>query len=798
MSITRRKFLKYAGVAGLSALLPPILDRDMTAFAALPPLPPGEGYYDYTESRYTMCTTCDGNCGLIMRVKDGVVREINGNPADVFGGQGENCVKSQSAIRNIYDPDVLKTPMQRTNPKGINQDPGFTPISWDVAYTLIATKMKDAKDTIGPKSIVCLERPNEMGRYLVDPLGTPNQICHVDTCYLDQDVAWFATFKKSKSRTFETEKSTYILSFGYDLPAKSKMPQLRSFLTAMDKGAKVVVFDPRLSTTASMADEWFAVKPGTDLAVVLAMIHTVINESLYDATYVADHCYGFTELATHVNSEGYTPEWAEGISGIPADEIRRIAREFAGAEHPIIPTYKRDPAGPVYINSFQLNRAIITLNALCGAFESEGGYWWPRTPATPPALKGFGDTTATFPAIDGQVRVDGQHLFPCANTWFGQSGGPGYKSKGAFAHLADGLRRARLGTPFPDDTPSYAVKVIFSGHYNTLAFPDKDKLLTELSNPDIFIAATDNVPSNMCWFADVVLPTTWFPHDSNTYGTTDQHEVRGRFFLRDGVTALYDKKGVGGVYKGLFDKLRAVGYWGDPANPATPNYAVNTGDLNKERMRVFGVAKGLIDPSTGTWQDMVNWLKANGGIWTDPNPPTPQLTLGTPSNKIELKSQALQTQGHEALPTWHPKLAEPGAEDEFYLVTNHNAYHRMNKNANDPLIMDLQPENFLYIHPDAASFFDVTTGDYVNVLGQTGLTLKMRVKVISGIRPDTVMTEHGYGHYSTSLTVAYGKGTYDGDLMPDRTLVDSLTRYAYNPGIASALGDTVVKIMGKV
>jgi thiosulfate reductase/polysulfide reductase chain A len=821
MSITRRDFLKWTGAAGLATLLPPILDRDMKAFAAIPP---GEGYFLPTESRYTMCTTCDGNCGLIMRLVDGVVREINGNPADTLGSMGKNCVKSQSAIRNIYDPDILKYPMKRTNPnKGIDEDPGFVQITWDEALTLIANAMTDAKVSVGAKSIVCLERPAEMGRYLLDPLGTPNQICHVDTCYLDQEVAWYTTFKKIKSRTFEMEKSTYILSFGYDLPAKSKIPQLNSFLKAWDNGAKVVVFDPRLSVTANMANEWFAIKPGTDLAVVLAMIYVVINEDLYDAAYVADHCYGFTDLETHVNTEGYTPEWAAGISGIPADDIRRIAREFAAAEHPIIPTYKRDPAGPVYANSLQLNRAIITLNALVGAYESEGGYWWPRTPATPPDLRGFGGTTSTFPPLETQVRVDGQHLFPCANTMFGTSGGQGYKSKGVFAHLADGLRRARLGLQFPanPDHPepqyhvpqdSYPVKVIFSGHYNVLSFPAPDKpgmtdLIEELcatkdgegKDYKIFIAATDNVLSCMCWLADVVLPTTWFPHDQNTFGTTDQHEVRARFFLRDGVPALYEKKGVGGVYKGLFDKLRAAGYWPeDPVTHVVPNYAVDTGALNKERMRQFGVAKGLIDPLTGTWQDMVNWLKAHNGIWIDPTPPSPQLNLGTDSHKIELYSQKLEHTNHEPLPTWHEKIAEPAADDEFYLVTNHNPYQRMNKNSNDPLIMDLQPENYLYIHPDVASRFGVVTGDYVRVKNPiVNKELVIRVKVIKGIRPDTVMTEHGYGHFSKGLTVAYGKGVYDGHLEPDRNVEDSLTRYAYNPGMGSAIGDAVVKILGK-
>jgi thiosulfate reductase / polysulfide reductase chain A len=796
MSITRRDFLKWTGAAGVATLLPPIFDREMKAFAALAP---GEHYFLPTESRYSMCGTCDSNCGVILQLVDGVIREINGNPADVFGCQGKICVKGQSAIRNVYDPDVLKTPMIRTNPaKGMEQDPGFTPISWDEAYAIIAEKMVEAKNAegCGPRSILCLERPNEMGRYLVDPLGTPNQTCHVDTCYLDQDATWIATFKKGKSRTFETEKSTYILSFGYDIPGKSKMAQLRSFLTAWDNGAKVVVFDPRLSTTANMADEWFAIKPGTDLAVALAMIYVIITENRYDAAYVGSYCYGFDYLEDHIVAEGYTPEWSESISGIPAGEIARIAREFAAADHPLIPTYKRDAAGPVYVNSFQLNRALMILNALVGAIESEGGFWWPRTPATPPALLGFGGTTAAYQPVDGLERVDGQHMFPFTNTMFGTSGGTGFKSKGVMAHLAEGLARAKAGIPFPDGTPSYPVKVIFSGHYNVNTFPDRNHIVDELSNPDIFIAATDNVLSNLGCLADIVLPTTWWPMDKDTFGTTDQHEIRGRFFLKDGIGPTFQKKGVGGVYKGLFDKLRAAGYWGDPVDPATPNYAVDTGALVKERMRRFGIANmGL--PDTSLWSDTVNWLKANGGIWHNPNAPTPNLVLGTPSKKIELYSQALDANGHEPLPTWHEKLVERTSEDEFYLVTHHNPFHRMCKNQNDPLIMDLQPENFLHMHPDAAARFRVKTGDYVEVLGQTGKILEMRVKVIQGIRPDTVMTEHGYGHYSVGLSVARGKGVNEGDLMPDRTLQDSLDRYEYNPGMASAIGDTVVRILGK-
>lgn len=811
MNITRRDFLKWTGAAGLSTVLAPILDRDIKAFAQLPP---GEGYFLPTKSQYSMCKTCDSNCGVILRIVDGVIREINGNPKDELGGQGKICVKGQSAIRNIYDPDIIKTPLMRTNTnKGIGEDPGFVAISWTEALNTIAEKMVAAKTSYGAKSIVVLDRPPETQRHFVDSLGTPNQVCHVDTCYLDQDVCWKATTGKIKSRTFETEKATYILCFGYDMPGKSKMAQLRSFLTAWKRGAKIVVFDPRLSVTANFADEWFQIKPGTDLAVVLAMIHVIINENLYDATYVDNYCSGFTELKNHINTQGYTPEWAEGISGIPANTIRRIAREFASSEHSLIPTYKRDPAGPVYANSFQLGRALLILKALVGGIESEGGDWFPRVPGTPPSLVIYAPELTQYPQVDGfdpipntYKRVDGQHLFPYVNTLFGQSNGSqtGYKSKGNFSHLADGLRRSRMGEKFPDGTDSYPVKVIFSNQYNVLSFPGPDKpgpdndLIDELCNPDIFIVATDNVISCMCWFADIVLPVTWWPEDGkdgSSFGTTEQHSIWERLYLIDGVgPVLPDRWGLGKIYKELLNKLHELGYWSDLGNP---NFNIDFGALTKERMKQFAIDKGIGDyngDSTVDWKDLRDYLRDNGGIWQDKKAPTCTLKPG----QIKLYSSSLATAGHTPLPVWCEKLSHPSSDDEFYLVTNHNPYHRMNKNSNDPLIMDLQPENYLYIHPSVAAKFEVVTGDYVRVKNPIiDKELVIRVKVIEGIRSDTVMTEHGYGHFSTYLHVANNKGVYDGDLEPSRTLTESLERFYYNAGMCAGIGDTVVKILGK-
>jgi thiosulfate reductase/polysulfide reductase chain A len=770
MGISRRDFLKWTGVMGLSAGVSGIMTKDLFAFRKAGP---GEGYYLPTETRFSMCGTCDNNCGVTLHLADGVVKEITGNLADTLqsGGKGRICVKGQSAMRNLYDPDLLKVPLKRTNPvKGINEDPGFVQISWDEAFNLISGKMQEAINIDGPKSIVFLARPKESDMHFVQSIGTPNQVCHVDTCYINYDASWTSILGTGKSRTFEMENSTYILGFGYDIPGKSKMAQLNGLLEAKARGSKVVIFDPRLSVTASYADEWFAIKPGTDLAVTLAMINVIINENLYDNDYVNSYCYGFDKLVNHVS--GYTPGWAENISGIPAGDIERIAIEFAGSERPLIPTYKRDAGGPVYGNSFGLAHAIAILCALVGSYERPGGYYFPRKPSSSPSLSAFAPGKVNYPERDGSVRIDGQHLFPVMNGAFG-----GIKSKGNFSHLADGLRLSRLGLPFPDGTPSYPVRVIFAHNYNTHSFPNPEKIITELCQPDRFLAVYDTIPNNLAWLADVVLPGTWWMEDKNSYGTTDQHALWPTLKLKDGVGALWERKGYGAVVNGILEKL----YPGQ--------FNIDWKTLNLVRARnVVGV------------NDPVAWLKANNGIWENRvYPPVPKnlAALKTPSGKIELYSQKLAANGHEPLPVWHPKLTTLSAPDEFYVVTHHNPYQRMNKNCNDYLIMDLQNENFLHMNEGSAQSLGISSGDYVWVLAQTGKQVKIRVMVTKGIRPDTVMIEHGYGHFSKLTRVAYGKGVNDGDLLPDRQIADSLKRYKWSPSMPSALCDTKIRFIGK-
>jgi len=741
MEISRRDFLKAAGAgtAGV-VMLPSILDGELKAFAK----EPGKTRPIVWEKvLYQSCKVCDNTCGMLAYVTDGRIKWIEGNPADALGGEGKVCVKGASAMRTLYDPDRLKAPLKRTNPrKGKDEDPGWVKISWDEAFSTIATRFNEAIADYGPESVLLLNRPKEPDTRLQKAIGTPNQVCHVDTCYFNHEVAWMAMVSGSgRSWTLDLENAKYILAFGWDQPGKSKQSHLQGFLKAKDRGAKVVVFDPRFSLTANMADEWIPIKPGTDPAVVLAMINVIISEGLYDGDYVDKYTSGLDKLAEHVKQ--YTPEWAAQISDVPASDIVRIAREFATTRPAMIPTHKRDAGGPIYANSFGLAQAEIIMCALVGTIERPGGFFMSRKPKTR-SMDAF--APAKYPEMKEKRRVDGQDLFPLANK----------KRKGAFAHLAQGILS---GEP-------YRVKVGIAKQYDVLTFPNPDTIVEALKTLDFFVVV-DILPNQLCQLADIVLPDTHFL-ERDGIEIRNYHAMWPQILLRQSVGVLWEEKGWGSIVNGI---LEAMG---------KPEFKVDWKGLEEARLQDAGTS--------------MEYLRANNGIWEDRKEPTGWTEFKTPSKKVEFYSTVLEKEGHEPVPTWHERLTKLTDQYPYYILTNHLPWRRMGKNSNDPILVELQPENLLHMHPDTAAKLGVEESEHVIVESPTGKSLKIRAHLTWGIRRDCVMTEHSYGYWSRELHVAYGKGTNDGELLPERRIEDTLKTYAYNPAMGSYLLDVCVNL----
>mgnify|MGYP001397074119 FL=1 len=138
---------------------------------------------------------------------------------------------------------------------------------------------------------------------------------------------------------------------------------------AKKKGAKLVVVDPYFTETAQKADEWIPINPGTDGAMALAMCYVITNEELYDTEFVSRYCEGFDGFAEHLQNSGYTPQWASSITGISAETISRLAREFATTKPSMSAIFK---GSGYYTNGADAGRACYILNAICGEVDKPG------------------------------------------------------------------------------------------------------------------------------------------------------------------------------------------------------------------------------------------------------------------------------------------------------------------------------------------------------------------------------------------------------------------------------------------
>jgi thiosulfate reductase/polysulfide reductase chain A len=708
MKVTRRSFLKIGGLSAATLFLGGcrfLAERGQLEVEEAPLAPENTIFHT--------CYVCDCNCHMILRLEGARIAEHRGNPKDEMGAAGRLCVKGYSGLRIVHDPDRLKAPLRRTNPhKGRGVDPGWEKITWDEAFKTVGAKFGEIIEKHGPEAIACFVRPKTWEMHLVNSLGTPNQFCHVDTCYVTHEVAWAALVSgKGRVWGYDYGNAKYIVSFGWDQPGKSNNIQLREFLKARAKGAKVVVFDPRLSVTAAKSDEWIPIKPGTDLAVALAMINVIVNEGLYDKTFVNDYCTGLDKLREGVKQ--YTPEWAAAISEVPATTISRIAREFATTRPATVAFHKRDAGGPIRANSFQMAQAIIILNALAGTVDRPGGVFYPRKPKLPTFDEVYG---LKYPK-QREERIDGAHKFKLGKA----------SKKVGFSTAAEGIL---AGEP-------YQVKAALFCNYNLSTFPNPRRLEEALRKLD-FVVVVDMFNTEVAQYADVVLPSDHFL-ESSGYTIREYNAYRPQVLLDEPVPRAFDTKGWAAIVNGILK-----------ATPGREEFAVDPNKLKEAELAAMGLT--------------LEGLKKADGVWDSKAAFVPKKEFGTPSKKIELYSSALAKEKHAPVPEWVAPLAQPTSAYPYYFVVNHLPWMRMCKNSNDPVLMALQPENYCYMHPSVARSIGVKDGDAVVVESPYGF-IRLKAKTTEGIRPDTVMTEHGFGLWGPGRTVAKNRGANDGDVM---------------------------------
>ncbi len=355
----------------------------------------------------TTCGGCYADCAFAARVEDGrVVAElpVPGHPCAARA----LCARGRHRLDMPLDErDRILHPMRRRR-----DDSGFDAISWDEAFAQIAERLLGIVDECGPRALGMTLGVPSFDRYwayrLMHALGSPNVYGADGACEVSRLTGWEHSLGYSPAS--DLAHTDCIMYLGRSIVDSSTMGAVDALNDARRRGAKIIVVDPRRSGSAALADRWLRVRPGCDLALLLGIAHVLIAEDLYDHEFVARYTTGFDELAQA--AAVWTPEWAESMCDVPAEEIVATARDLAAAAPAaVVDAGFHGGIGIAYANSTQTARAICMVDVLLGCIGHAGGALNPPTPlalgdldparfATPPVPRMSKLGSERYPLVD--------------------------------------------------------------------------------------------------------------------------------------------------------------------------------------------------------------------------------------------------------------------------------------------------------------------------------------------------------------------------------------------------------------
>ena len=313
---------------------------------------------------------CPDACGLLVHVENGKAVKVQGDPAHTFT-RGTLCQKMAHYERTVHSPRRLTTPLKRTGAKGSGQ---FAPISWAEAISCIAEKWKEIIAQYGPEAILPYSYAGTMGLvqrnaghpffYLLGASQLERTICAPAKSY-----GWSAVMGKTMGpRPQEMQRSDLIILWGLHALA-TNVHILHDIKIARQQGATVWLIDTYETPTAAIADKVIVVRPGTDGALALAMMHVIVRDNLADKAFIAEYVQGYEELAAAVLPD-YSPAAVSALTGISAADIEAMARQYASAKAPFI---RLGSGLSRYANGAMTVRTITCLPAIIGAWSKPGG-----------------------------------------------------------------------------------------------------------------------------------------------------------------------------------------------------------------------------------------------------------------------------------------------------------------------------------------------------------------------------------------------------------------------------------------
>jgi thiosulfate reductase/polysulfide reductase chain A len=701
----RREFIKLSSLLGAGATVSPAF---LLGGCAAKPLP-GTGEVTATP---TICDMCFWKCAGNVYKEDDQLWKITGNADDLHSG-GRLCTRGTGGPGAYLDPDRLQRPLMRVTVDGRQT---FEEVSWDEALDFISRKMRAIADEHGPEKLVMLNHGagSSHFRHLLRAYGSES---HAEPAFAQcrgpRDVGFVLTFGESASSPERTDMANArcIVLLGSHIGENLHNGQVQTLTEALERDAALITVDPRFSVPASKSKHWLPIKPGTDLALLLAWMHVLIEEELYDHDYVERYTVGFEQLAEHVRD--YTPEWVYLETGIRPDVIRETAREMAKAAPATIIHPGRHATW--YGDDTQRSRAIAMLNALLGSWNRKGGFYIPEKVKLP-----------AYPLPDYP-----EPKFTTADA---------YPGKWPFA--PQGVTNGVIDASIGED--AFFKGWLVYGTNLPQTIPAIEKKLEAAVNSLELVVVVETMPSEMTGYADVILPEcTYLERYDELRNSGERHPSLA--LRMPAFEPQYDSKPGWWIARQLGHRLGLDEYfpWEDFSEKL--DWQLRQVGSSLAEMQKIGVK---------------NFPRKTPLYFREGE----RVRFRTPSRKIELYSNQLAAKGFDPMPVYTPP--DPVPKGFYRLNYGRMPAHTFGKTTNNPLLFELSPENQLWVNPLVASEWDIGNGDYVRLGSPNGVVSnRVRVRVTERIGPESVFMAHGFGHKSKRLRLTAGVGADDGSLM---------------------------------
>jgi anaerobic selenocysteine-containing dehydrogenase len=650
------------------------------------------------------CWQCVTRCAIVGYVEGDRLVKIEGHP-DMLSTGGTICARGQAGVNQVYAPDRVLHPLRRVGRRGEGR---WERIGWSEALDLLVNGGQIAGRPVkGLATLRAEGRPEKFmfhyGRmvgsdatilrsHFLPRYGTGTIGTHDSLCMMAGDVGSELTGDAAGAADYRTARM--VLNFGASEvdAGGNHVPNLRGWVAALARGARLYTFDVRLSNTAARSTEWIPVRPGTDLAVILAMCQVLVESGLHDADFVRDHTnVTVRELAEHLAP--YSPAWAEARSGVPAARIRDLALELGRLKPGMVISAR---GAFMHANGVQTQRAVELLRALSGNVAGIGTRFPRPRWSSPFPLPQLDRPSKSLDILSGEA--------------------------GAFAIPSDGVshqiaHRIDQGPERPDLYLVYCHNPVYSSgdcRANARLYSDEAKVP--------FLVSVDVALSETSELADLVLPDATYLERWTLEGKTSPEGVPEYYLRQPMHPPRGEARNFVDVACELADRL------GMPLGFSSAEAYVRAACQTTPGVREAGGFEYMT--SQGLWQDRqarpVEYRR----------------------ERLNLRSAVLEEKGFAGIAAWMPVPGhEAMADDQLVLTTFKVPVQTQSRTQGCKWLTELHHENPAWLHPEAAAARGIRDGDRIEVRSAVGV-ITTRARVTEGIHPRAVAISHSAGHWA--------------------------------------------------